>query len=210
MPFNMCWIANMANLNMGWNDKVHLLGYIDSDQAESADDRRSTWGCCFSLGSTMISWMSRKQTSITLSIAEAKDIATCLVRCEAIWLQMLLARLFDQVQKTTIMSVQITLRSSTVTGYKREQCGSSIFLQRSRTLTFSQTLHSIMKFVYSEDKLRVIGNASLSERERWFCNIRGQTFSLAQRCWPGCEVMWLGRMVPRSSRPKELHIGVTV
>jgi hypothetical protein len=48
-----------------------LSGYTDSDWAGSFSDRKSTSGCCFSLGSSMISWQSRKQSNIALSIAEA-------------------------------------------------------------------------------------------------------------------------------------------
>jgi hypothetical protein len=52
---------------------VKLQGYIDYDWARSAVDRNSTYGCCFSLGSGMISWLSRKKTSeaeyITASVA---------------------------------------------------------------------------------------------------------------------------------------------
>ena len=33
-----------------------LVGYTDSDWDESVSDRKRTLGCCFSLGSTMISW----------------------------------------------------------------------------------------------------------------------------------------------------------
>jgi hypothetical protein len=39
-----------------------LSGYTDSDWARSVADRKNTSGCCFSLGSTMISWQSRKQS----------------------------------------------------------------------------------------------------------------------------------------------------
>ena len=52
--------------------EVRLHGFIDSYWAGSDKDRKSTSGCCFSLGSGMISWFSRKQTSITLSTAEAE------------------------------------------------------------------------------------------------------------------------------------------
>jgi len=48
-----------------------LIGYIDSDWAGSVSDRKSTSGCCFSLGSTMTSWQSRKQSNISLSTTEA-------------------------------------------------------------------------------------------------------------------------------------------
>jgi hypothetical protein len=43
----------------------------------------------------MISWFSRKQTSVALSIAEAEYIAACLACTEAVWLRKLLSGLFD-------------------------------------------------------------------------------------------------------------------
>jgi hypothetical protein len=72
-----------------------LSGYTDSDWAGSVSNRKCTSGCCFSLGSAMISWQSRKQSSNALSTAKAKYIAACSASCEAIWLRMLLTDLFD-------------------------------------------------------------------------------------------------------------------
>jgi hypothetical protein len=40
---------------------IQLHEFTNSDWAGSAEDRKSTLGMCFSLGSTMISWGSRKQ-----------------------------------------------------------------------------------------------------------------------------------------------------
>ena len=53
---------------------VLLSGYAYSDRAGSAVDRKSTFGYCFSMGSAMISWFSRKQSSIAQSTTEAKYI----------------------------------------------------------------------------------------------------------------------------------------
>jgi len=39
---------------------LRLHGYSDADWAGSVVDRKSTSGCCFSLGSASISWMRRK------------------------------------------------------------------------------------------------------------------------------------------------------
>ena len=39
---------------------ARLLGYIDVDWAGNVEDHKSTSGCCFSLGSALISWMRRK------------------------------------------------------------------------------------------------------------------------------------------------------
>ena len=52
----------------------------------------------------MISWKSRKQSSISLSTAEAEYIVVCSASCEAIWLRMLLTGLFDlEMEATTIL-----------------------------------------------------------------------------------------------------------
>jgi hypothetical protein len=40
--------------------KIRLQGYADSYWASSVTDQKSTSGCCFSLGSAMILWLSRK------------------------------------------------------------------------------------------------------------------------------------------------------
>jgi hypothetical protein len=63
-----------------------LNGYTDADWAGSVSDRKRTSGCCFILGSTMISWKSRKQSIIALSIVEEEYIVACFASCEAIWL----------------------------------------------------------------------------------------------------------------------------
>ena len=43
----------------------------------------------------MISWFSRKQSSVALNTGEAEYIAACSTSCEAIWLRKLLSNLFD-------------------------------------------------------------------------------------------------------------------
>jgi hypothetical protein len=53
---------------------VMLHGFTDSDWMGNTVDRKSTSGYCFSLGSVMISWSSRKQGSIAQSTAKAKYI----------------------------------------------------------------------------------------------------------------------------------------
>ncbi|XP_059068493.1 uncharacterized mitochondrial protein AtMg00810-like [Cryptomeria japonica] len=50
---------------------LNLYGYTNSDWAGSVVDRKSTSRCCFSLGSAMISWFSRKQSSVAQSSTEA-------------------------------------------------------------------------------------------------------------------------------------------
>ena len=77
------------------NQKINLEGYVDSDWAGSAIDRKSTSGCCFIMGSGVISWFSRKQSCVALSTDEAEYVAACSASCEAVWLRKLLYDLFD-------------------------------------------------------------------------------------------------------------------
>jgi hypothetical protein len=66
-------------------------------------DWKSTSSCCFTLGSPMVSWCSRKQSSVALSIAEVEYIALCVVVCKAVWLRKLLADLFGPEMDSTII-----------------------------------------------------------------------------------------------------------
>ena len=80
-----------------------LVEYSDSDWAGCVSDRKSTSGCCFGLGSAVVSWFSRKQKSMALSSAEAEYMAASQASCEAIWLRKLLVGLFGrELRSTTI------------------------------------------------------------------------------------------------------------
>jgi hypothetical protein len=82
---------------------IQLHGFTDSDWARNVEDRKSTSGMCFSLGSAMISWGNRKQKSVTLSTTKAEYIPACEPCTEAIWLRKLIFDLFDQVPDSTII-----------------------------------------------------------------------------------------------------------
>jgi hypothetical protein len=82
---------------------IQLHGFTDSDWEGSAKERKSTSRMCFSLGSTMISWGSRKQKFVTLSIIEVEYITACEACTEAIWLRKLISDLFDQIPDLTII-----------------------------------------------------------------------------------------------------------
>ena len=53
----------------------HLVGYSDSDFAGCILDRKSKSGACHLLGSSLISWHSKKQACVALSTTEAEYIA---------------------------------------------------------------------------------------------------------------------------------------
>jgi hypothetical protein len=66
-------------------------------------DRKSTSGYCFSVGSAMISWSSRKQGSVAQSTAEAEYIAASTTGREAVWLRKLPSGLFRSKLKPTVI-----------------------------------------------------------------------------------------------------------
>jgi hypothetical protein len=81
-----------------------LSGYTDLDWDGSVSDRKSTSRCCFSLGSTMISWKSMKQSNIALNTTEEEYIVACSANCESIWIRKLLTGLFDlEMEETMIL-----------------------------------------------------------------------------------------------------------
>ena len=95
-----------GTLNLGLKYKkvdLDLHGFIDSDWARSVTNRKSTSRCCFSLGSTMIPWICRKQSSVAQSSIEVEYIATTMASREAVWLRKLLVRLFGQPMNPTII-----------------------------------------------------------------------------------------------------------
>jgi hypothetical protein len=54
---------------------LSLQGYADADWEGSAVDKKRTSGCCFTLGSTTVSWCSRKHRFVSLSTIEVEYIS---------------------------------------------------------------------------------------------------------------------------------------
>ncbi|XP_059075101.1 secreted RxLR effector protein 161-like [Cryptomeria japonica] len=69
---------------------VELTGYSNSDWAGDPDDCKSTTGYAFSIGSGVVSWSNKKQSTISLSSTEAEYKALCNATFQAIWLKSLL------------------------------------------------------------------------------------------------------------------------
>eukprot|EP00253_Pinus_taeda_P030510 PITA_30510 len=84
-------------------DEVKLCGFTDADWAGSPTDKNSTSGGIFSIGSTTVSWYSRKQISVALSSAEAEYMAASLAACEAIWMRKILVGLFGSHLDPTVV-----------------------------------------------------------------------------------------------------------
>jgi hypothetical protein len=67
-----------------------LAGYSDADWAGNADERKSTSGGCFYVGNNLVTWTSRKQSLISLSIAEAECIVVGSCCTQLLWMKKLL------------------------------------------------------------------------------------------------------------------------
>lgn len=67
-----------------------LKVFCHSDWAGSCDDRKSTTGNVFLLGSSLVSWSSKKQPVVALSSTEAENISATSAACQAIWLKKML------------------------------------------------------------------------------------------------------------------------
>nr|XP_019702639.1 uncharacterized protein LOC109505099 [Elaeis guineensis] len=78
-----------------------FYGFSDNDWAGCVDDMRSISGYCFSFGSDVFSWSSKKQDVVTQSTTEAKYIAATAAVNQALWFRKLLTDL-DMKQKKAL------------------------------------------------------------------------------------------------------------
>jgi len=76
---------------------------LRSDWAGDPDDRKSTAGYVFTLGSRPITWACKKQAAISLSSAEAEYRGAVEASKEALWLRQILSEFgFEQQHPTTL------------------------------------------------------------------------------------------------------------
>jgi len=83
------YIAGTIDFGIRYTSNLNfeLIGYTDSDFAGSIDDRKSTSGYVFSLGSRSVAWASKKQPIVTLSSTEAEYVAGVAAACQAVWMR---------------------------------------------------------------------------------------------------------------------------
>lgn len=78
-----------------------LRAFSDTDWVGDPTDRRSTTSYCFLLGSSLISWRSKKQTHVARSSTEAEYCALTDTTSELLWLRWLLKDLDVSTSSTT-------------------------------------------------------------------------------------------------------------
>lgn len=67
-----------------------LNAFADADWATCKNTRRSVTGFCVCLGTSLVSWKSKKQSVVSKSSTKPEYRSFTLVTCELIWLQQLL------------------------------------------------------------------------------------------------------------------------
>jgi hypothetical protein len=80
-----------------------LVGYCDADWAIDLEDRRSTIGFIFMMGGGTISWSTKRQPTITLSMMQAEYIASTQATKEAIWMTKLMKELGYMKEKKAMV-----------------------------------------------------------------------------------------------------------
>jgi hypothetical protein len=68
------------------SSSLALLGFSDADFAGCRLDRKSTSGTCHFLGSPLVYWSSRKQSSVTQSTTEAEYVAAASCCSQLLWI----------------------------------------------------------------------------------------------------------------------------
>lgn len=67
--------------------ELKLEGFADSDWCEDVQDRKSTSGFVFNLGSGTLCWSSKKQAIVALSTIENEYGALCATCCPGVWMK---------------------------------------------------------------------------------------------------------------------------
>jgi hypothetical protein len=75
------------------NQNFQLTAYSDADWANCVDERKSTSGGAFFLGDSLVAWLSKKKSSISLSTTEAEYIVVATCCTQVLWMIQTLADL---------------------------------------------------------------------------------------------------------------------
>ncbi|KAK1677279.1 hypothetical protein QYE76_038127 [Lolium multiflorum] len=85
------------------SSSTSLTAYSDADWAGCPDSRRSTSGYCIYYGDSLISWSSKRQTTVSRSSAEAEYRAVAHAVAECCWLRQLLQELHHPLATATLV-----------------------------------------------------------------------------------------------------------
>jgi len=98
----VCGTANLG-LHLRSSNSTNIVAYSDADWAGYPDTRHSTSGFCVFLGDALISWSSKRQTTVSRSSAEAEYRGVANAVAECTWLRQLLDELGCAPEKATVV-----------------------------------------------------------------------------------------------------------
>ncbi|KAJ8748001.1 hypothetical protein K2173_012612 [Erythroxylum novogranatense] len=90
---DISFVVQQLRLFFSSHSDTMLTVYSDSDWGTCQDTRKSITCYCVFLGSSLISWKTKKQTTVSRSSSEAEYRALATTTCEVQWLHYLLAEL---------------------------------------------------------------------------------------------------------------------
>jgi hypothetical protein len=106
-----------------------LHSFVDADWASDVNNCKSTSGFVFMLGGAVVSWSSKKQTSVALSSTEAEYIAAAHATKEVVWLRRLLIELGLDLDSPTVLHVDNQSAIAIVCNPKFHDCTKHIEVQ---------------------------------------------------------------------------------
>jgi hypothetical protein len=82
---------------------ISLITYTDADWEGCIDDWRSTSGAAFYFGECLVSWPSKKQSSISLSTAKTEYIAAAKCCTQVLWMKQTLTDIYVEYDEPILI-----------------------------------------------------------------------------------------------------------
>lgn len=81
------YLKGTKNLGIKFSGGCSITGYVDADWAGDTEQRKSTGGYVFKIGTGLFSWQSKLQSVVAASSTEAEYIAVAQAVREALWIR---------------------------------------------------------------------------------------------------------------------------
>ncbi|GJV84977.1 retrovirus-related pol polyprotein from transposon TNT 1-94 [Tanacetum coccineum] len=90
----LCYLKGTLKATLCFSKKEIVLGFSDSDYGGCLDSGKSATSYVFTVGGTVVSWMSRIQKCVAMSTIEAEYMAITEAGKESVWLKNFLEELY--------------------------------------------------------------------------------------------------------------------